>query len=159
MSLERAKTHLSQYSADNRVIEFNVSSATVELAAKALSCTAGMIAKTLSFNVNEKPILIVVAGDYKIDNSKFKQIFMTKPKMLSPDIVEEAIGHAIGGVCPFGVNEGVDIYLDKSLKEHEIIYPACGSSNSAIKLTIEELEQFSQSKGWIDVTKQIETNI
>ena len=156
MSLQSAKKHLSKFGVSDQILEFPVSSATVELAAQALNCTPSMIAKTLSFIVDEKPILIVVAGDYKIDNPRFKERFNTKAKMISADMVEEYIGHSIGGVCPFGVKDNVTTYLDESLKEHQFVYPACGSSNSAIKLSIAELEKFSLSSGWVSVTKKME---
>lgn len=156
MSLQLAKKHLSKFGVSDQILEFPVSSATVELAAQALNCTPSMIAKTLSFIVDEKPILIVVAGDYKIDNPRFKERFNTKAKMISADMVEAYIGHSIGGVCPFGVKDNVTTYLDESLKEHQFVYPACGSSNSAIKLSIAELEKFSLSSGWVSVTKKME---
>lgn len=154
MSFVKAKEYLKKYDLENRIMEFPVSSATVEDAAKAINCQEGEIAKTLSFLVNEKPILIVAAGDCKIDNSKYKTEFKTKAKMIPYDEVESLIGHAVGGVCPFGINENVDVYLDNSLKQFEIIYPACGSSNSAVKLNINELAQISNFKKWIDVCKK-----
>ena len=126
------------------------------LAAQALDCAPQRIAKTLSFLVEEKAILIVTAGDMKIDNSKYKKQFGTKAKMLSPDQVTELIGHAVGGVCPFGVKEGVRVYLDESLKRFETVFPACGSGNSAIELTIPELEKYSGFESWIDVCKLME---
>ena len=130
-----------------------MSSATVELAAAALNCEPGRIAKTLSFLVGEQPILIVSAGDVKIDNAKYKATFGKKAKMLTQEQVTELIGHAVGGVCPFAINPGVDIYLDASLKKYETAFPACGSSNSAIELTIPEMEKYSGYKEWIDVCK------
>lgn len=154
MSIEKAKEHLKKYHLEDRIMEFTTSSATVEEAAKALNCTEGEIAKTLSFLVEEKPILIVVAGDKKIDNSKYKGEFHNKAKMIPFDQVEDFIGHKVGGVCPFGIKDNVDVYLDESLKKHETIYPACGSSNSAVKLSIPELEQASNYKKWIDVCKE-----
>lgn len=154
MSFIKAKEHLKKYGYENKIMEFNVSSATVKEAALALNCDEDEIAKTLSFIVNDKPILIVVSGSSKIDNSKYKQEFKTKAKMISFDEVENMIGHAAGGVCPFGINNEIDVYLDVSLKEHEIVYPACGSSNSAVKLTIDELEKSSMFKKWIDVSKK-----
>lgn len=156
MSIERARAYLRKFGIEDRVLEFDVSSATVALAAQALGCAPQRIAKTLSFLVDDKAILIVAAGDVKIDNSKYKKQFSTKAKMLSPDQVTELIGHAIGGVCPFGVNEGVTIYLDESLKRFETVFPACGSSNSAIELTIPELEKYSGFACWVDVCKLIE---
>lgn len=153
MSLVKAKEHLQKYGLEDRIMEFSVSSATVEEAAKAINCKEEEIVKTLSFIVDGKPILIAVAGDSKIDNSKFKAEFHTKAKMIPYDSVEELIGHGVGGVCPFGVNEDVDIYLDSSLKKLEILYPASGTSNSAVKLTLGELEKASNYKKWIDVCK------
>ena len=136
-------------------MEFDVSSATVEEAAKAINCKEEEIVKTLSFIVNDKPILIAVAGDSKIDNSKFKAEFKTKAKMIPFDNVEELIGHAVGGVCPFGINENVEVYLDNSLKRFSTVYPACGSSNSAVKLTLDEFEKASNNLKWIDVCKEM----
>ncbi|WP_099467158.1 YbaK/EbsC family protein [Konateibacter massiliensis] len=153
MAIERVREYFKKYNMEERIREFDVSSATVELAAAALQCKPERIAKTLSFVVDEQPILLVTAGDAKIDNAKYKAQFSAKAKMLTPDEVEEKIGHTVGGVCPFGVNEGVTIYLDKSLKRFETIFPACGSSNSAIELTIEELETYSGYKEWVDVCK------
>ena len=152
MSIIKAKEHLKKYNLDDRVLEFNVSSATVKDAALALNCTEGEIAKTLSF-LTDKPILIITAGDHKIDNAKYKKEFKLKAKMIPFNEVEKIIGHAAGGVCPFGINDGIDVYLDVSLKQYEIVYPACGSSNSAVKLTIPELETSSNYKKWIDVCK------
>lgn len=156
MAIDKVREYFRQYGMEERIREFDVSSATVELAAQALSCAPARIAKTLSFLVGEEPVLIVAAGDVKIDNGKYKKQFSTKAKMLAPDQVEELIGHAIGGVCPFGVKEGVQVYLDESLKRFETVFPACGSANSAIELTIPELERYAGEKGWIDVCKLIE---
>ena len=153
MSIEKAKAYLEKFGLADKVIEFEVSSATVELAAKALDCEPCMIAKSLTFSVNEKAVMILAAGDAKVDNHKYKDFFGTKSKMLSPDEVENLIGHSIGGVCPFGINDGVDVYLDVSMKRFDYIYPAAGSSNSAIKLTLDELEKCSGAKAWIDVCK------
>ena len=153
MAIERVREHFRQYGIEDKILEFPVSSATVELAAQALNTEGCRIAKTLSFSVNESPILIVAAGDAKVDNKKYKTYFGAKAKMLSPDDVVEKIGHAIGGVCPFGINDGVKVYLDKSLKRFETVFPACGSSNSAIELTPEELEKYSNFIEWIDVCK------
>ena len=136
-----------------RILEFPVSSATVELAAEALHCEPCRIAKTLSFMVGEKPVLIVAAGDTKIDNPKYKAQFGTKAKMLTPEQAEILVGHAVGGVCPFAVQPGVEVYLDASLKQFETVFPACGSSNSAIELTIPELERSSGYTAWVDVCK------
>ena len=138
---------------EERILEFDVSSATVELAAAALHCEPQRIAKTLSFMVEDHPILVVAAGDAKIDNPKYKARFSKKAKMLSPEEAETLVGHAVGGVCPFAVNEGVEIYLDESLKRFETVFPACGSSNSAIELTIPELERYSGYIEWVDVCK------
>ena len=156
MAFEKAKEHLKKFGLDDKVMEFDVSSATVKEAAVAANCAEAEIAKTLSFLVEDKPILIVVAGDQKIDNSKYKAQFHTKAKMISFEDVEPLIGHAVGGVCPFGINEGVDVYLDESLKRFDVVYPACGSSNSAVKLNIGELEKTSGYFDWIDVCKMIE---
>ncbi len=156
MSLDRVKEYFSQFGMQERVLEFEVSSATVELAAQALSCEPCRIAKTLSFLVDEMPILIVAAGDAKIDNPKYKAFFGTKAKMLTPEQAVELIGHAVGGVCPFAVKEGVRVYLDASLKRFSTVFPACGSSNSAIELTLEELEKTSCFTEWIDVCKDWE---
>ena len=153
MSVEKVKEYFKKFNMESRVQEFEASSATVELAAKALNCEPKRIAKTLSFKVDDKPILIVVAGDAKIDNAKYKAQFNKKATMLKFDEVEELIGHAVGGVCPFAINEGIDVYLDESLKRFDTVYPACGSSNSAIELTIEELEKYSNYISWIDVCK------
>lgn len=153
VAFDRAKEYLKQFGLDSHVMVFDTSSATVELAAQAVGCEPARIAKTLSFKVGEECILIVAAGDARIDNSKYKARFHTKAKMLAFDEVEEKIGHAVGGVCPFGVKEGVKIYLDASLKRFESVYPACGSSNSAVELTLEELEQASGYEEWIDVCK------
>ena len=152
MAIDKVKEYFKQYNIDDRIQEFDVSSATVELAAMALGCEGKRIAKTLSFLVDDKALLIVAAGDAKVDNPKYKATFSCKAKMLTPEQVDDMIGHSIGGVCPFAVNEGVDVYLDESLKAFETVFPACGSSNSAIELTIEELEKYSGFKSWIDVT-------
>ena len=153
MSIEKVKAFFSQYGMADRVQEFDVSSATVELAAQALGCEPCRIAKALSFLVNGQPILIVAAGDAKIDNQKYKARFASKAKMLSPEEAETLIGHAVGGVCPFAVNEGVTVYLDESLKRFETVFPACGSSRSAIELTLGELETYSGFSDWVDVCK------
>ena len=153
MSFKKAKEHLTKFGLEDKIMEFDVSSATVEEAARARNCREEEIVKTLSFLVNDRPILIAVAGDSKIDNSKFKAEFQTKAKMISFDEVETLIGHAVGGVCPFGINENVDVYLDTSLKRFMVVYPACGNSNSAVKLNIDELKMTSNFKKWIDVCK------
>ncbi|MEE0132511.1 MAG: YbaK/EbsC family protein [Treponema sp.] len=153
MAIERVRSFFREHGIEERIQEFEVSSATVQLAAQALNCEPCRIAKTLSFMVQDAPILIVAAGDAKIDNSKYKAQFNVKAKMLSPDEAENLIGHAVGGVCPFGINEGVTVYLDESLKRFDTVFPACGSSNSAIQLTIPELEEYSSFAQWIDVSK------
>lgn len=153
MAIEKVRGYFKQYGIEDRVLEFEVSSATVALAAQALNCGPDRIAKTLSFKVNEDCILIVTAGGAKIDNAKYKAQFHTKAKMLTPEETVTLVGHAVGGVCPFGVNEGVTTYLDVSLKAYQTVFPACGSDNSAIELTIDELEKYSNSKCWIDVCK------
>ncbi|NLX26314.1 MAG: YbaK/EbsC family protein [Lentisphaerae bacterium] len=153
MSIERVKHYFAQYGMESRIQEFDVSSATVELAAAALECEPCRIAKTLSFMLEGKPILIVAAGDAKVDNQKYKAYFSSKAKMLRPEETVSLIGHEIGGVCPFAVDEGVSVYLDVSLKRFDTVFPACGSRNSAIELTIEELEKYSSYLEWVDVCK------
>ena len=153
MSIENARAHLAKYGKDKDIIEFSTSSATVKEAAADLNTEEGRIAKTMSFMLSDGPIVILAAGDGKIDNRKFKDRFHEKAKMISPDYVENIIGHPIGGVCPFGVKENVRVYLDVSLKRFDYVYPAAGSRNSAIKLTIPELEKTSEYKEWVDVTK------
>jgi len=153
MSIENVKEYFKKFDMQSRILEFAVSSATVQLAAQALGCEPERIAKTLSFKVNEQPVLIVAAGDAKVDNAKYKARFGAKAKMLAPDEVEHLVGHAVGGVCPFCINESIPVYLDVSLKRFGTVYPACGSSNSAIELSISELERYSNSIGWIDVCK------
>lgn len=153
MAIDKVRAYFAQKGIENRIKEFEVSSATVELAAAALGCEGCRIAKTLSFHVDDKVVLIVAAGDARIDNPKYKAQFGTKAKMLAFDEAEALIGHAVGGVCPFAVNDGVEVYLDESLKRFETVFPACGSSNSAIELTIAELEEYSGMIGWIDVCK------
>lgn len=152
MSIERVREYFKSFGIEDKILEFDVSSATVPLAALALGTEEARIAKSLSFLIEDKAIIIVTAGTARINNKRYKEIFHKKAKMLSPDQVTELIGHRIGGVCPFAVNEGVDVYLDESLKAFETVFPACGSSNSAIELTIEELEKYSGFKSWIDVT-------
>lgn len=154
MAIDRVKTYFRQYGMEERIREFDVSSATVELAAQALSCEPARIAKTLSFMVDGHALLVVAAGDVKIDNHKYKGEFATKAKMLTPAEAESLVGHAVGGVCPFAVNEGVEVYLDVSLKRFETVYPACGSANSAIELTPLELEKYSGCVRWVDVCKE-----
>ncbi len=154
MSIEKVKSFFAARGMEDKVMEFDVSSATVELAAQALHCEECRIAKTLSFHVGDKVVLVVMAGDVKIDNQKYKAVFGTKAKMLAYEEAPVLIGHAVGGVCPFAVNEGVAVYLDESLKRFETVFPACGSANSAIELTPAQLEEHSGSLGWIDVSKE-----
>lgn len=155
MSVEIVRNYFEENNIDKEILEFPVSSATVELAAQAVGVEPARIAKTLSFYTKEKDaaILIVTAGDMKIDNSKFKQYFGMKAKMLAPEDVERLTGHAIGGVCPFGNPEHTAVYLDESLKRFETVFPAAGSGNSAVEMTCEELEQASRAAGWVDVCK------
>ena len=153
MSIQRVKAFFKQFGMEERVLEFEVSSATVELAAVALGCEPQRIAKTLSFMQGEGAVLICAAGDAKVDNHKYKERFGTKAKMLSFEEVEQMTGHAVGGVCPFAVKEGVPVYLDVSLKRFETVYPACGSANSAIELSIPELDKYSGYEAWVDVCK------
>jgi prolyl-tRNA editing enzyme YbaK/EbsC (Cys-tRNA(Pro) deacylase) len=153
MAIEKVKAYFKTFGMEDRVLEFEVSSATVDLAALAVGCEPCRIAKTLSFLVDGSPILIVAAGDAKVDNHKYKEQFGKKAKMLTPEEAETLVGHAVGGVCPFAVHEGVTVYLDESLKRFETVVPACGSSNSAIELTIPELEQYSGFAAWVDVCK------
>ena len=154
MSYIKAREHLEKFGLGERAVEFPVSSATVELAAKAVGCPPAQIAKTLSFLVDGAAVLIVAAGDVRVDNKKFKAAFGTKAKMLGPDEVEPMTGYAVGGVCPFGVNGGVRVFLDESLRRFDAVYPACGSANSAVRLSCAELFTASGAEKWIDVTKQ-----
>lgn len=153
MAIEKVREYFRQLGIADRIKEFDVSSATVELAAQALGCEGKRIAKSLTFLVDGKAVLIVAAGDAKINNSKFKAQFHTKAKMLTSQQVDEMIGHSIGGVCPFAINSGVSVYLDESLKRFETVFPACGSSNSAIELTVDELLRYSGAIDWVDVCK------
>ena len=153
MSIERARAHLAKYGLKDRIRELTVSSATVALAAEALGCEPARIAKTLSFENGEGAILILAAGDARIDNAKFKHRFGIKAHMLSAERVEPLIGHGVGGVCPFGVNEGIPVYLDESLRRFDTVYPAAGTAASAVMLTLPELERASEADGWVDVTK------
>ena len=155
MAIERVREYFSKFGIGDRIQEFTVSSATVELAAQALGCAPERIAKTLSFYTADGVALIVAAGDARIDNPKYKAQFGEKARMLKFEDAEALIGHAVGGVCPFAVNDGVNVYLDESLKRFETVFPACGSSNSAIELSIEELEKYSGYKEWIDVCKNV----
>lgn len=153
MAIDRVREYFRQFGIEDRIIEFDVSSATVELAAQALNCEGKRIGKSLSFQTSDSVVIILTAGDARIDNSKYKKYFGIKAKMLSFEDAERLTGHAVGGVCPFAVNDGVKIYLDESLKRFETVYPACGSSNSAIELTIDEIEKFTDFIEWIDVCK------
>lgn len=155
MSLEKAKEHLDKKGFSDRVIELENSTATVSMAAEALGVEDGMIAKTMSFLQGEKAVLILTEGTAKVDNRKYKNVFHTKAKMIPFEKVEEIVGHAPGGVCPFGVKSEIEIYLDESLKKFEVVYPAAGNDHSAVKLTISELEQASDALGWVDVCKEI----
>ena len=157
MSIEKVRAYFASFGMTERIQEFEVSSATVALAAEALHCEPARIAKTLSFVSGEGAILIVAAGDAKVDNPKFKAQFGMKAKMLTPEDAVRLIGHAVGGVCPFAVNEGVPVYLDESLKRFDIVYPAAGSSNSGIGLSIPELEKYSRFDSWVDVCKGWQT--
>ncbi|MCH5287818.1 MAG: YbaK/EbsC family protein [Christensenellaceae bacterium] len=154
MSVAHVREYLTRFGAQDRILEFDVSSATVALAAEALHCEPGRIAKTLSFMAGEQPILIVFAGDARIDNRKYKDRFGVKAKMMTAEEIERLTGLHFGGVCPFGIPKTIDIYLDESLRRFNPVYPACGSSNSAIEVTLEELERFSRAKAWIDVGKE-----
>ena len=151
MAIETVREYFKKFGIEDRIREFDVSSATVELAAKALGCEPCRIAKTLSFDVQGGAVLVVCAGDAKISNPKFKAQFQTKAKMLAYDEVERLVGHAVGGVCPFAVNDGVQVYLDRSLERFDTVFPACGSANSAVELTIDELERYSSFAAWVDV--------
>ena len=156
MAIERAREYFRQFDLEDRILEFDVSSATVELAAMAVGCEPKRITKTLSFKIDEKPLLICVAGDAKIDNVKYKAKFGTKAKMLTPEEALEHTGHAVGGVCPFGVIKDIDVFLDISLKRFDTVFPACGSDNSAIELSIPQMEQYTNYKEWVDVCKNWE---
>lgn len=156
MAIEKAREYFREYGIADRIREFDVSSATVKLAAAALGCDECRIAKTLSFHAGDKVILIVAAGDVKIDNRKYKAQFGAKAKMLGYDETEELTGHAAGGICPFAAKDGVEVYLDESIRRFDTVFPACGSSNSAIELTIEELEKYAKPVGWVDVCKTID---
>lgn len=153
MSIEKVRQHLGKYGAADRITVLEHSSATVALAAEAIGCEPARIAKTLSFKKGTSCILIVCAGDGRIDNKKFKAAFSMKATMPTPEEAQEMVGHSVGGVCPFGVNPGVEVYLDESLRRFDYVYPAAGSSNSMIKLTLDELQKFSEAAGWVDVCK------
>lgn len=154
MSYSKAKDCLKNYDLEGRIIEFPISTATVKLAAEALGVSDGEIAKSMAFYINEEAILVISAGDKKIDNSKYKKYFKVKARMVPFEEVESVIGHKSGGVCPFGINENVKVYLDESLKKYFYVYPACGTANTAVKLSIEDLEKASNYTSWIDVCKE-----
>ena len=156
MSIEKAKAHLKKFGLESRILEFEVSSATVALAAAALGTEEKRIAKTLSFDVDGETVLVVVAGDARVNNSTFKAFFGKKPKMLPLDEVESRVGYAVGGVCPFGVNEGVRVYVDESVKRFETVFPAAGTSSSAVEMTPDELFSAAEALGWVSVTKVVE---
>ena len=151
MSVDRVRAYFEQAGFDGEILLFDASSATVPLAAIAVGCEEARIAKTLSFLVKDAPVLIVAAGDARVDNRKFKDQFGAKAKKLTTEQAETLVGHAVGGVCPFAVNPGVSVYLDESLRRFESVYPACGSANSAVKVTLDELERLSHSLGWVAV--------
>lgn len=153
MSIEKVRAYFKTLGIEDRIQEFDVSSATVELAAQALGCDEARIAKSITMNVNGECVIIVTAGDVKIDNPKYKAEFSTKAKMLTHEQALEMTGHAVGGICPFALNDGCRVYLDESLKRFDYVYPACGSSNSAVKLTPDELEKYSHSIKCVDVCK------
>ena len=155
MAFEKAKAYLGRFGLADRIIVTQHSSATVAEAAEALGCREEMIAKTLSFLQGEKPVLILADGVARIDNRKYKDRFGCKARMIPAELVEPLVGHSIGGVCPFGVNEGVSVYLDESLRKHGIVYPAVGNDHSGVKLTTPELENCSGFLGWVDVCKQL----
>ena len=153
VAIEKVRKYFEQYGMGQKILEFDTSSATVELAAMAVGCEPKRIAKTMSFLVENNPILIVLAGDAKVSNPKYKEIFQTKAKMIPTDQVEDLIGHNIGGVCPFAIREGVVVYLDVSLKRFDTVFPAAGSENSAIELSLDELMRYSNAVDWVDVSK------
>lgn len=153
MTIDKVKAYLRGFGLEDRIMEFDVSSATVELAARAIGCEPERIAKTLSFSTGEECLLIVAAGDAKVDNARYKERFGSRARMLRPEQTLEKVGHAVGGVCPFDVKQGVPVYLDISLKRFSSVFPACGSSNSAIELPLPELELCTRHAGWVDVCK------
>lgn len=153
MSIDKVRRYFRERGFEERICEYDTSSATVELAAQAAGCEPARIAKTLSFHVGDEVVLVVAAGDARIDNQKYKARFGCKAKMLAFEEVEPAIGHAVGGVCPFAVNAGVAVYLDETLRRFETVFPACGSDNSAIELSIAELETLSDADAWVDVCR------
>jgi len=153
MSIEKGRAYFRNLGIESRVMEFDVSSATVELAAEAVGVEPARIAKTLSFKTIDSCVLVIAAGDARVDNKKYKAQFSMKAKMLTADEVLELVGHPVGGVCPFGINEGVPVYLDDSMKRFETVFPAVGSSNSAIELNLQELFEYSKAIAWVDVCK------
>lgn len=157
MTFIKAKEHLEKRGFGDRILEFRISSATVELAAEAVGTEPEKIAKSLTFMVDDKAVMIVCAGDVKVNIGKFKKYFSIKPKMLTREEVKSLVGHDIGGVCPFGINDGVEVFLDQSLKRFDVVYPACGSDKSAVRLTVEELEEACDFPGWVDVCKLLES--
>lgn len=153
MSIQKVREYFAQWGMEDRVQELSQSSATVEEAAAALHTEGKRIAKSMSFLVDGQPILVIFAGDARVDNHKFKMRFHKKATMIKHDDVERLIGHPVGGVCPFAINPGVAVYLDESLQRFQTVFPACGSANSAIELTLPELETYSHAKEWVDVSK------
>lgn len=153
MGIEKVREHLKAWNRDHEILEYTASSATVALAARALDVEEARIAKSLTFRRGDQAVLIVTAGDVRIDNRKYKELFGSKAKMLNPDEVRELIGHEVGGVCPFGINEDVEVYLDTSLRRFATVFPACGSSNSAIELSCAELEEIAGSRGWVEICR------
>ena len=156
MAVEKVKEHLKKYGLDGNIVELSSSLATVCDAAESLGCSESEIAKSMAFSLSDGYIVVVMSGDVKIDNSKYKATFHEKAHMVSPEILESVIGHPMGGVCPFALNEGVKVYLDESLKRFSRVYPSCGSIHNAIGLTLEELERASEYTGWVDITKKKE---
>ncbi len=156
MAVEKVKEHLKKYGLDGKIVELSSSLATVCDAAESLGCSESEIAKSMAFSLSDGYIVVVMSGDVKIDNSKYKATFHEKAHMVSPEILESVIGHPMGGVCPFALNEGVKVYLDESLKRFSRVYPSCGSIHNAIGLTLEELERASEYTGWVDITKKKE---
>ena len=153
MSIENVRKYFKEMNIEKEILEFEVSTSTVDLAAAALGIIPARIAKTLSFKLGDTAILVVTSGDMKIDNKKFKDEFKTKAKMLKPEEVIDFTGHAIGGVCPFGLTNDLKVYLDVSMQNYETLYPACGSSNSAVEMTCDELFKYSKAEKWVDVCK------
>lgn len=156
MAVEKVKVHLKKYGLDGKIVELSSSLATVHDAAESLGCSESEIAKSMAFSLSDGYIVVVMSGDVRIDNSKYKATFHEKAHMVSPEILESVIGHPMGGICPFALNEGVKVYLDESLKRFSRVYPSCGSIHNAIGLTLEELERASEYTGWVDITKKKE---